>query len=170
MKQISIKIWLPLILVAFILAGLAVYFTWQKTEKISEITSSEIIQKEQISEIPADWKTYRNEEYGFEFKYPPNWEFLVNDPYGKKNPSFRDKKYDGSFEWPGVDIDWLPIYGLEIPKTESKTFELENEKNSIITISFTKEFKRIVATCKLYLDPNVIKICNQMLSTFKFIE
>lgn len=25
------------------------------------------------SEIPSDWKTYRNEEYGFEFKYPGDW-------------------------------------------------------------------------------------------------
>ena len=28
--------------------------------------------KEEVKDETADWKTYRNEEYGFEFKYPEN--------------------------------------------------------------------------------------------------
>ena len=30
--------------------------------------------------IPADWQTYRNEEYGFEFKYPKSYGTLENTP------------------------------------------------------------------------------------------
>ena len=39
----------------------------QKTESTLEVSGS----KDKI----ADWKTYKNDEYGFEMKYPNNWDF-----------------------------------------------------------------------------------------------
>jgi hypothetical protein len=134
---------------------------------VDSVKRSELVP---IQEITANWKTYRNEKYGFEIKYPSEWEVLINDPYGKANPSFRDKKYEGSWEWPGLNIDWPPISGLEIPEIEKKIFELEDTKDEVITTSFTEGGKKIVAICKLYLEPKVLDICNQMLSTFRFIE
>jgi len=166
-KRISTPGGLIIILVALLVGGILI---WREGGIEGVLMPAAVQILPPASNELADWQIYRNDDYGFELKYPSEWEFLVNDPYGKKNPSFRDKKYDGSFEWPGLDIDWPPIYGLEIPEIESKIFKLEGAENDLITISFTEGSKRIVATCKIYLDSNVIKICNKIISTFQFLK
>lgn len=120
----------------------------------------------------ANWKTYRNEEYGFEIKYPKGWEVLNNNPYGKiLDFSFRDKKYDGSFEWPGLRITDKDVAGeFNDIKTPSRFFKKEEAENEVIRIYFDENGRRLYATCALYLEPTIIEICNQILSTFRFLE
>ncbi|OHA26438.1 MAG: hypothetical protein A3C06_02565 [Candidatus Taylorbacteria bacterium RIFCSPHIGHO2_02_FULL_46_13] len=36
------------------------------------------------SVVPADWRTYRNDKYGFEFKYPVSWEIKNNSEIAVK--------------------------------------------------------------------------------------
>lgn len=111
-----------------------------------------------------DWKTYRNEQYGFEVKHPNFYDVLPSD----KSVNFRDKKYDGSFEWPGLTFYFGQIAEHEF--TEAELFGIQDEKNEVIRIKFTRDSgRRIYASCALYGDRGTIDVCNQILSTFRFI-
>ena len=77
-NQAFSKIWIPIILIVVFAGGI---FVWQyfgtpeeKAEEAGEITEDET----------ADWQTYRNEEYGFEIKYPSKYKTVI-DNYGWLN-------------------------------------------------------------------------------------
>ncbi len=91
-------------LAAIVVIGAAGYFlfVYPFCEKVADYLVvcvngyvSKMLQKEQSSLSPTesskmpsptdyikDWKTYRSEEYGFEFKYPPEWGELITDLAG----------------------------------------------------------------------------------------
>ena len=53
-------------------------YLWTISENKVEINNENV--KEKVKDETADWKTYRNEEYGFEFKYPKELSFLSTGP------------------------------------------------------------------------------------------
>jgi hypothetical protein len=82
MRQIQPKIWIPVIVVILLAVGLALFFTWPREEKAPEVIAPEVTPEEEITlpEIPADWKTYKNEEYGFEVKHPEEFQIEEGGP------------------------------------------------------------------------------------------
>jgi cell division protein FtsB len=52
----------------------------QLEEKIEQLKKEAFPEKEKMSEIAiSDWKTYKNEEYGFEIMYPGDWTVKYGD-------------------------------------------------------------------------------------------
>jgi len=69
MTQAFSKIW---IFIIFIIIFSGVIFAWQYLEILEKEAE---LQKEITKEEIANWKIYRDDEFGFEIKYPQDWEF-----------------------------------------------------------------------------------------------
>ena len=165
--------------IIFVLLGV---FVSQKQKPITsqppENISSETFQP------PADWKTYQNNMFGFEVKYPPNYKVRINDPYGTKNPAFIDEKYEGTLEEPALTIDFAP-FGVETPDPhKASSFKVEDtdpDKGTLwILLTDTSkrllinsEGKKLHAGCSVYSDSSaeeIFRICNQIISTLKITK
>lgn len=48
-------------------------------------SDKDLKQEDKTVTVNSDWKTYANEEYGFEFKYPATWNIVVENAGGLKD-------------------------------------------------------------------------------------
>ena len=95
-SQVFSKIWILIII--FIIGGI---LAWQYFGVL----------KEEVEDETTNWKTYRNEEYGFEIKYPKDW--YDYGPYQNVEiiSTFSKSKYE-KYYWT-IDVGKLgESYGL----------------------------------------------------------
>jgi hypothetical protein len=193
---------LIIVILALIVAGETLYLTKQEV-KIPEIKLPQKPIKEETAnlsrdEVLRDWKTYRNEEYGFEIKYPKDWHYSMNLSLGFPNEVFcSDTFYDGKDcvwreeYWKGpkpvsqiyLFIDdktkgkgwqWCELGSLVVDGRESEVRECKSANEQYIHVFVEKDLSDPYfyhfAITGLNKFPEYQKIFNQMLSTFRFLE
>lgn len=185
-----------IVVLAIILVGgvLAYQYWWLPKEEVKplEIEKQTIIPKDQT----ANWKTYRNEEYGFEIKYPKdaniresNALLTVNLPFTSRT-NLREKTFSmwvepktSQFCINARDSAYNPVIitigGVEFLKGIDTTGGTETTARTLY-YSTIKEDNCYIPIFSLAADKYTSlpsfnlnqesEIFNQMLSTFKFLE
>lgn len=73
---------IAIIVAVVVLIGAGVgYLVVKKRTPITTPETPAVSTQETITDETTDWKIYRNEEYGFEFKYPPTWFIFESSNY-----------------------------------------------------------------------------------------
>jgi len=174
-----------LIVVVLIVAGVVGYYFYKTSQEQKE---AEVPKPEQEIDETADWKTYRNDRYGYEVKYPNNWK--VQEGGAPRSPTF-------SYHWNEniycqFDIVVTPVdYGGEIAWYKENDYkETKYGIGGISAIRFNKSQvgKNSEPLDAIFFDKNsnyyrislrtstnkyevgCNDVFNQILSTFKFIE
>ena len=172
---------LIIVILALIVIGETLYLLKQE-EKIPEIKLPEKVVKDET----LNWKTYRNEEYGFEIKYPKefsvsekNWnpEYIAwmvslyptgvdtlspfNVPSVRINIADRTTFRVGTRNWQPFMIGEKELSIACEPPSSRPTFDCE------IAGLFTDTYVYYIQTDK---DPRIDAQTYQMLSTFRFLE
>jgi len=179
---------LIVVILAFLVGG---GILWLSTKQELPYQPPEIKKPE-----TADWKTYKNEEHGFEIKYPKDWSF---HEFSKKFVSFSPPEEEPQVEYPGeititiysnlADLpnnngrlefnDWIEQQikdGIFRNKKEI-TIGTENYKGIEVQDLGIVNFRSVLFshnstayTISIDEDSSEMPIFNQMLSTFKFLE
>ncbi|MFA5993671.1 MAG: hypothetical protein WC823_01800 [Parcubacteria group bacterium] len=79
------------------------------------------------STIPADWKAYRSEKYGFEFQYPKTLTFISEEEkkYGNDDTIYFKINTDGGPEWNNKPF---PLLTVLIQNNDERKKEIKNNE------------------------------------------
>ena len=113
---------------------------------------------------------YDNQPFGFKLLLPCSWEVLENgEDVDTIDFCFRDRKYDGSFEWPGLCFsDRRPVSDSGLSTNFQNHFEMGDALENVSMAVFNKSGKLIYAYCALYIEQETLKICNQIMDSLVF--
>lgn len=147
LEKLTWKWVLLYVVIGAIVYGLIYYFIFYKMGNYSESyqypkpTGKQTISNSQNE--TADWKTYRNDEYEFEFKYPKDW-ILNNQKVGSRivsiispeNESLAKKEYEGTYYFIDFAVsvcdkfkDSCPMGGTWVDMKNKSIIDFLNDKS-----------------------------------------
>ena len=171
------------LLIVFILGVIVGSATlWLSTElEFLSVEFLEIKKPEKVEDETANWKTYRNEEYGFEIKYPEEW--YIEERKGDKvlTPWFTllevilNEKKPYNYECPFISIN-VQNERFVLGTRDWQDFTIGEIKGHIAcdpTLGCEIIYSRPKSGQRFYITTNfpfLDEMTNQMLSTFRFLE
>ncbi|MBI2063397.1 MAG: hypothetical protein HYT65_00175 [Candidatus Yanofskybacteria bacterium] len=163
--------------------GYATYLAKKNFNEVSRLAAEGKKQEDELKQrriedslATVGWQTYRNEKYGFEFRYPANlmleetsqatFNSKVNLKVELHEPNITNGFYIE------MNLEAIGIENCDIPESQEKiingTNMVRENCGGIITYQFDKESNSFFA----FLNSGLydVQIFDRILSTFKFIE
>jgi|GEM_PF-6976113 len=179
---------IPIILIVLVgfVAWLILHYKQELENKTGNLPKSEQELNSTLAPTTPTLKTYRNEEWGFEFQYPKNWRLEENSfysPFSKFNlqgdssaenynpfsPAFIINIVTPDFADRAV-INFRNLGGssstIVVANTQGTKYEYEFEKIPRLAIDIPfGEYRMLLGATKDHED-----VFNQILTTFKFLN
>ena len=149
---------LLLVIIAVLVIGGGYYFA-KKAGYVPDNTPSDIIQP--LNNSVSDWKIYKNEKYGFEFKYPLTWSLQEVE----ESPIPTQKRNSFAFKGPDTNIILFSISG--VGNSEVGQFTSMTDKK----LATEGDYTFVAHLPSAYVVPrNYEQEYQMLLSTFKFTK
>lgn len=165
-KYLPPQIWIPVLTSAICLA--VVFVLWGLEKGSPPASTNSKIPIEQY--VTANWKTYRNEEYGFEIKYP--WDFNLHESgslisFSGSNGGLRVNIGCYAHGLEGLHQEVKNIRFLDL---EAHEYVYKDDTNQIIEVDIGFERNDKCHAIEMFPSDSVpLEVLRQILSTFKFI-
>lgn len=144
-----------LIVITFLVAGGVLSYAKYVFEEIASLSQfPEIEIRKKIKDETAKWKTYRNEEYGFEIKYPKGWKYT-----------------EGSQIKPDARGHYIVAFGKIVP-AQDYPFVIKKIASTEEAIGTIYQKNSLIIDIWAWgpANPEEYAISQKMLSTFRFLS
>lgn len=101
-------------------------------------------------EIPADWKTYTSEKYGYSVKYPPDWD-LAPEPHADFNARSPQGGMLQIVDLPGLDLQFPEEFFADQIAAPIERFRQINVGGKVVMRSKTTTLAYLSVTPSLVL-------------------
>jgi len=130
-KGISTPIAIGIITILVIIVGSFTWWQYGEIEKErNDLPKLEFSEKE-VDET-ADWETYRNEELGFEIKYPKESFFKAEVEDYNEEENFTDKRYITSIFYPeNIESDTYVQITIDFSESRDNNYAFERALNLV---------------------------------------